>query len=523
VSESPAVGWIEVANTSPLVKEGYFNVAPVVQWSDNIQTLLSGSNNIMYDLDNDVFDTMTFNHDGDWSDFPEVGAVLRQNGYEELAICVAICPPRALWAVGMASKQRHRLQAARLSMCLALAANAESLQEVFSRNPEFLDFCRRANISVEDSMPNGVRPAEPSAPPSKNKRKSKKREYTQEEWDEWNAQSQKKAKGNSNGRPNQDWNDQNWNDQNWKDQNWKDQEWKDTGNADMQDDGSLYDPEKEPQMAPPVGVEEDAAAAEAEAAEAAAAVAAAEAAAAEAAEAEAAEGEAAEAAAAAVMTAEEEAEAVAAAKAAEASAVLEAELAEAERVSEEMAKEAEAQAEPSPQRPLGLAKKALHTPQQPVPRDEPLWLWLDELNDKLQGYSLGAETLALASDGSKRKGLYTQADKALQTLLGEESGQIVFLDDSDWTKFPCVGDALKTRGDKEECFTIAISPALSLWGIGVGMKGWVRHRAAKIALATVVAMQKSDVGEEVPDFSSAPAVADFFEEARQAKDTMLYS
>eukprot|EP00439_Symbiodinium_sp_Y106_P015400 s4394_g2.t1 len=53
------------------------------------------------------------------------------------------------------------------------------------------------------------------------------------------------------------------------------------------------------------------------------------------------------------------------------------------------------------------------------------------------------------------------------------------------------------------------------------MKGWVRHRAAKIALATVVAMQKSDVGEEVPDLSSAPAVADFFEEARQAKDTML--
>ena len=28
--------------------------------------------------------------------------------------------------------------------------------------------------------------------------------FDSQEWDEWNAQSQKKAKGNSNGRPNQD-------------------------------------------------------------------------------------------------------------------------------------------------------------------------------------------------------------------------------------------------------------------------------------------------------------------------------
>ncbi|CAE7514336.1 TUBA3 [Symbiodinium pilosum] len=180
------------------------------------------------------------------------------------------------------------------------------------------------------------------------------------------------------------------------------------------------------------------------------------------------------------------------------------------------------EAEPAAKRPKIELRKAIVAPK-PVPRDQPLWLWLDSLNSTLQGYALSFETLALASDGSKRKGLYTQADRALQTLLGEEARKIVFQDDSDWSKFRCVGDALKTRGEKEECFTIAISPALSLWGIGVGMKGWVRHRAAKIALATVVAMQKAEVGEEIPDFTSAPAVADFLEEARKAKDELLYS
>jgi len=116
----------------------------------NLQHLLSSANNILYDLIVDECGAVELKHDPEWEDYPEVGEALTTLGFGEVALCVAICPGRSIWAVGLASKQKHRQQAARLSLCVALAANADSLNDVVSKHDGFLQLCQSAGINTED-------------------------------------------------------------------------------------------------------------------------------------------------------------------------------------------------------------------------------------------------------------------------------------------------------------------------------------------------------------------------------------
>ncbi|CAK9048069.1 unnamed protein product [Durusdinium trenchii] len=160
-------------------------------------------------------------------------------------------------------------------------------------------------------------------------------------------------------------------------------------------------------------------------------------------------------------------------------------------------------------------------PKEPLKRETPHWLFVEELPDLLQG--LQQETLVLASDGTQRRGMYNQADKALTAMLGDLSDEIVCHDDPNWQKFPQVGEEIKNLSDEEECLCVATLPPRRLWGVGVATKSQVRQKAAKLALAALIAFQMTESGEEIPDLSRTTAVADFLEEARAAKDDLWQS
>jgi len=340
-------------------------------------------------------------------------------GYGEVSLCVAVCRSKSIWAVGLASNQKKRVQAARLSLCIALAANADSLHEVRQRNPDFLEFCSNAGVSIEDSGEPPVEIDWSRSQKKKNKPKPKK-------------PSQYEEDGDGNGAD----------------------EWAALGEDDA-----------------------DAAVAQAEAE-------------------------------AAALEAE--------------AAALEAE-AEAGLFAEEGNEHAESNLWPPSKKAKKIKPVAAAAPEPEGPeiqRDTPLWISpLEDIPAQLQ--ALNPEGLVLANDGTGRKALYSGSDAALSAVLGDAVTEVEIEDDPNWDKFPGVGAALKQLSEKEECFTVAFNQTRSLWVVGVGMKGKNRHAAAKVGLAALIAVQQSEIGEDVQDLSELPALAEFVEEVRSSRDAFL--
>merc|ERR1712050_252203 len=97
-----------------------------------------------------------------------MGAVQRA-GCDDYGFCIAVCPSQAKWAVGIASKGKFREQAARLSLCLALAANIEDFSNLAARNPEFTAFCELSGIATDVPITGGLQTLAPAAPAKKQK------------------------------------------------------------------------------------------------------------------------------------------------------------------------------------------------------------------------------------------------------------------------------------------------------------------------------------------------------------------
>jgi hypothetical protein len=153
-----------------------------------------------------------------------------------------------------------------------------------------------------------------------------------------------------------------------------------------------------------------------------------------------------------------------------------------------------------------------------LPRDVPLWIRLPEEDVPAELEGLAAEALALCTDGTKRKGLYSSADRVLSELVGDVEGEVQFHDDCDWKIFPTVGAGLKEISEKEECMCVAVCPSRMAWAVGVGMKGKNRFQAAKAAIAATIHLQATALGEDLPELSEGSAILDFVSEAQVAKD-----
>ncbi|CAK9048072.1 unnamed protein product [Durusdinium trenchii] len=383
-------------------------------------------------------------------------------------MCLAVCPALSIWAVGMAGQQRKRLQAARLALCVALAAMPNTpIDEAFYRNPSFKDFCQKARINVEESSP-------APAASSGGRRQKWSRQWTRKKTNGYSQATWGNESGNEHKEPLGAYEE-------------------DVQEEEEQNDGKCQGEHQSGEAEVPQETDEaiDDLLSKAKAG--------------------AVEAQVADIESPKVEEFEES-------KDPQAEAAEEFEDVEAEGEEEAYYPPAKRMRQKEPKRE---ELKEPKEPKEPLKRETPHWLFVEELPDLLQG--LQQETLVLASDGTQRRGMYNQADKALTAMLGDLSDEIVCHDDPNWQKFPQVGEEIKNLSDEEECLCVATLPPRRLWGVGVATKSQVRQKAAKLALAALIAFQMTESGEEIPDLSRTTAVADFLEEARAAKDDLWQS
>lgn len=148
-----AVQWFELDEAAPLVVEGFPAMAPALRHELRLQNLLSSASYILFELLGESGNEVTLTHDWEWTEFPEVGEVLKQAGFEELPLCVATLDgpgARKKWGVGLATNNKHRVQAARLALCVAVAADAESLHSTFAGHPGFRQLLAASGVVTEE-------------------------------------------------------------------------------------------------------------------------------------------------------------------------------------------------------------------------------------------------------------------------------------------------------------------------------------------------------------------------------------
>lgn len=160
-----------------------------------------------------------------------------------------------------------------------------------------------------------------------------------------------------------------------------------------------------------------------------------------------------------------------------------------------------------------------------LPRDRPFLIQLakdSEVPVVLDG--LLAEAVAISTEGTKRKGLYSHVDQAIGPLLlelgvPEEELQkaVEYKDDANWSQFPSVGAALKAIAPAEECLCVAVCASVGVWAVGVGMKGKARYSAAKAAILGSLALAAEEAGSEVDFSEELPSIAEYIEEVKAAR------
>lgn len=150
-----AVKWITLPGDGHFVQMGMPELAPTVFHHPGIQTLLSSGQHILADLGMETAEAIMLTHDADWVVYPEVGEAIKAAGGQEQPYCIAECSAKAIWAVGAGSKWKSREQAARLAMCIALAANIEDFEAIAKAQPEFTAFCEALGISTGTQLPGG--------------------------------------------------------------------------------------------------------------------------------------------------------------------------------------------------------------------------------------------------------------------------------------------------------------------------------------------------------------------------------
>mmetsp|Transcript_27426 Transcript_27426/g.50394 ORF Transcript_27426/g.50394 Transcript_27426/m.50394 type:complete len:658 (-) Transcript_27426:168-2141(-) len=361
--------WISLPPDAQLVEQGYPEIAPALMHDPSLQALLSQASGMLADMVADVSEDVTLSDDGDWVTFPEIGEVLKEVGFEEKSLCIAACSSQCRWAVGMAGKWKQRETAAKLALCVALAADHPEEEKLREQYPDLFTFCEEYGVAAGDG---DDPPRRTSIAPAVG----------------WTA-PQKPAKP-----------------------------------AKAVDPEDIYDPEDEPP------------------------------------------------------------------------------------------------AKREPPKPI--------EGKMPLERDAPLWIKLpddyDLIKDHIDPVEREQQTqimedyppvaFVVATDGTKRKGLYSRADEELSKFLEEPGTEVEYHDDFDWKKFPVVGLALKELAEAEECMCVSMCPSRNLWAVGIGMKGKSRFQAAKVAMATSLALQRVELDEEMPDLEDIKTFEEFVEEAR---------
>lgn len=151
--EAATIIWVTLAEDEPsslTLEELLPAVAPVLINEEPLQSLLPYSHFILEQLVGGNVDELTeLRHDPGWDTYPEVGRALAAAGGGEQCLCLSVCPARSKWAVGVASKWKHRENVARLALCVALSFGARNFEGITARCPPgFAALCADAGAAA---------------------------------------------------------------------------------------------------------------------------------------------------------------------------------------------------------------------------------------------------------------------------------------------------------------------------------------------------------------------------------------
>ncbi|CAK9104043.1 C3H1-type domain-containing protein [Durusdinium trenchii] len=145
--------WIEVDDECDLVQHGFPSMAPALEFDEGWNDLFSSASYILYELAGEAISSMTLTHDWEWNEYPYIGQALRQINTVELPYALAtinLGPNKKKWAVGLASNGKLRQKVVKLSLAVALAADAMTLQDTMRNHPGFKDLCEASGIFTGD-------------------------------------------------------------------------------------------------------------------------------------------------------------------------------------------------------------------------------------------------------------------------------------------------------------------------------------------------------------------------------------
>ncbi|CAK0862574.1 unnamed protein product [Prorocentrum cordatum] len=138
----PFVLGILLTQESQLTLNGYPPDAPALVYDKSMSETFNIANVILPELVTNMTTDVVLNHDADWQNYPEVGKAVVAAGGEENCICVAICPSRGKWGVGLGGGWKTREAAAKLALSVALAQGHAKYQMICQAFPEFDKLCR---------------------------------------------------------------------------------------------------------------------------------------------------------------------------------------------------------------------------------------------------------------------------------------------------------------------------------------------------------------------------------------------
>jgi len=142
----PAVHWLKMGQGFSLVTQGFPTDAPAIQHTKAQKLYFSCAHDIIHEFITELSEEVQIKDDPEGLEFPEVQAAIRASGAEDNCYCVATCPEKGVWAVGLGGGYKGRESAAKVSLVLALAQATGRIEELGSNFPEFGEICAGAGL-----------------------------------------------------------------------------------------------------------------------------------------------------------------------------------------------------------------------------------------------------------------------------------------------------------------------------------------------------------------------------------------
>jgi hypothetical protein len=141
--------WLALPEDSAITEGGFPAEAPVCIHQKQ-QEMFSSGPIILQAIVGDISKEVEMMEDAECKIFQEVGHALEEAGVRQQWFCLATCPSKRKWGVGIAVGPRQRLLAAHLALAVSIASeDSEVMASLTGNYPDFPEFCRSDPGTVE--------------------------------------------------------------------------------------------------------------------------------------------------------------------------------------------------------------------------------------------------------------------------------------------------------------------------------------------------------------------------------------